>query len=90
MAYGTPVIAYAGRWLPTVVEDGETELFEPEIGSVSGLVRVPQWMWQHAAERQQMDVAGGQRVNKRVTDTLMACRHAEFYQELLSADKTHF
>jgi glycosyltransferase involved in cell wall biosynthesis len=90
MACETPVIAYAAGGLTDVVVDRETGLLERDIGSVSGLARMLQWMWQHPAERQQMGVAGRRRVVKVFTDTLMACRYAQLYQELLSADKTHF
>jgi len=90
MACETPVIAYATGGLTDVVLNRETGLLEPEIGSVSGLARMLQWMWQHPAERQAMGMAARQRVVQHFTDTLMADRYTELYQDLLSADKTHF
>jgi glycosyltransferase involved in cell wall biosynthesis len=87
MACETPVIAYAAGGLTDVVVDRETGLLEPEIGSVSGLARMLQWMWQHPAQRQAMGAAARNRVVECFTDALMARRYAELYQQLLSADK---
>jgi glycosyltransferase involved in cell wall biosynthesis len=88
MACETPVIAYAAGGLTDVVADRETGLLEPEIGSVSGLARMLEWMWQHAAERQTMGRAARLRVIGHFTDELMARRYAEFYGQLLSNRKT--
>ena len=90
MACETPIVAYAAGGLTDVVLNRETGLLEPEIGSVSGLARMLEWMWQHPAERQAMGMAARQRVVQHFTDTLMADRYTELYQDLLSADKTHF
>jgi glycosyltransferase involved in cell wall biosynthesis len=83
MACETPVIAYAAGGLIDVVADRETGLLEPEIGSVPGLARMLQWMWQHPAERHAMGVAGRRRVIAHFTDELMARRYSELYEELL-------
>ena len=88
MACETPVLAYAAGGLTDVVADRETGLLEPEIGSVSGLARMLQWMWQHPAERQTMGRAARQRVIGHFTDELMARRYAELYEQLLSSCKT--
>jgi glycosyltransferase involved in cell wall biosynthesis len=90
MACEIPVIAYAAGGLTDVVADRTTGLLEPEIGSVSGLAQMLQWMWQHPVERQAMGKAARNRVVERFTDTLMASRYAKLYEELLSEDKTHF
>jgi glycosyltransferase involved in cell wall biosynthesis len=87
MACETPVIAYAAGGLTDVVVDRETGLLERDIGSVSGLARMLQWMWQHPAQRQTLGAAARNRVVECFTDTLMARRYAELYQQLLSADK---
>ena len=84
MACETPVVAYAAGGLTDVVADHETGLLEPESGSVSGLARLLQWMWQHPAERQAMGVAGRRRVIAHFTDELMARRYSELYGQLLS------
>jgi len=41
-------------------------------------------MWQHPAERQAMGKAARDRVVELFTDTLMARRYANLYQDLLS------
>jgi glycosyltransferase involved in cell wall biosynthesis len=84
MACETPVTAYAAGGIADVVVDRETGLLEPEIGSVSGLARMLQWMWQHPAERQAMGTAARQRVIAHFTDHLMAQRYSELYEQLLS------
>jgi glycosyltransferase involved in cell wall biosynthesis len=88
MACETPVIAYAAGGLTDVVVDRETGLLEPEIGSVAGLARMLQWMWQHPVERRAMGIAGRQRVINCFTDVLMARRYAELYEELLAQGVT--
>jgi glycosyltransferase involved in cell wall biosynthesis len=85
MACETPVAAYATSGLMDVVADGETGLLESDIGSVSGLVRMLQWMREHSLERHRMGVAGRQRVIRHFTDALMANRYAGLYKELLDA-----
>ena len=87
MACETPVIAYATGGLTDVVVDRETGLLEPEIGSVSGLAAMLQWMWQHPSERQAMGKAARRRVIVHFTDELMARRYSELYQELLASCK---
>jgi glycosyltransferase involved in cell wall biosynthesis len=84
MACETPVIAYAAGGLTDVVVDRETGLLEREIGSVSGLAHMLQWMWQHPAERQAMGMAARRRVVAHFTDDLMAQRYSELYEKLLS------
>jgi glycosyltransferase involved in cell wall biosynthesis len=84
MACETPVVAYAAGGLTDVVVDRETGLLERDIGSVSGLARMLQWMWQHPAERQAMGLAARRRVIAHFTDDLMARRYAELYEQLLS------
>jgi glycosyltransferase involved in cell wall biosynthesis len=83
MACETPVIAYAAGGLSDVVADRETGLLEPEIGSVSGLARMLQWMWQHPEERIGMGMAGRQRVIRNFSDSLMASRYTKLYHELV-------
>jgi glycosyltransferase involved in cell wall biosynthesis len=83
MACETPVIAYAAGGLTDVVVDRETGLLEPEIGSVSGLARMLQWMWQHPEERIGMGMAGRQRVIRNFSDSLMASRYTKLYHELV-------
>ena len=83
MACETPVIAYAAGGLTDVVVDCETGLLEPEIGSVSGLVGMLQWMWQHPKERVGMGIAGRQRVIGNFSDSLMASRYTKLYHELV-------
>jgi glycosyltransferase involved in cell wall biosynthesis len=83
MACETPIVAYATSGLMDVVADGETGLLERDIGSVSGLVRMLQWMREHPVERRRMGVAGRQRVIQHFTDNLMADRYAKLYEELL-------
>ena len=87
MTCETPVIAYAAGGLTDVVVDGGTGLLEPEIGSVPGLARMLQWMWQHPVERQAMGMAARRRVLAHFSDHLMAQRYAALYQELLSVAK---
>jgi len=67
-----------------VVADRETGLLEREIGSVPGLARMLEWMWQHAVERRAMGGAARQRVIAHFTDDLMARRYSELYEQLLS------
>ena len=62
MACETPVVAYPAGGLADVVADGETGLIEPEIGSVSGLVRMLDWMKKHPQERVAVGIAGRKRV----------------------------
>jgi glycosyltransferase involved in cell wall biosynthesis len=88
MACETPIIAYAAGGLTDVVVDRETGLLEPEIGSVSGLARMLQWMRQHPAERQAMGIAARRRVIAQFTDQLMAQRYSELYEKLLSGCMT--
>jgi glycosyltransferase involved in cell wall biosynthesis len=88
MACETPVVAYATSGLVDVVADKETGLLEKEIGSVPGLVQMIQWMMDHPTERRAMGIAGRQRVIERFTDTLMARRYTDLYQQLLAADRT--
>jgi glycosyltransferase involved in cell wall biosynthesis len=88
MACETPVVAYPAGGLADVVADGETGLIEPETGSVSGLVRRLQWMWQHPKERAVMGVAGRQRVLQHFSDTLMARRYTNLYHELVPGEKS--
>ena len=66
-----------------MVADRETGLLEPEIGSVSGLARMLQWMWQHPVERRTMGLAARRRVVAHFTDDLMARRYSELYGQLL-------
>jgi len=88
MACETPVIAHAAGGLTDVVADRETGLLEPDIGSVSGLARMLQWMWQHPAERRAMGVAGRRRVIAHFTDELMARRYSELYEQLMADYET--
>ena len=88
MACETPVIAYAAGGLTDVVADRETGLLEPEIGSVPGLARMLQWMWQHPAERRAMGMAARRRVVAHFTDDLMARRYSELYEQLLAGYET--
>ena len=71
-----------------MVADRETGLLEPDIGSVSGLARMLQWMWQHPAERRAMGVAGRRRVIAHFTDELMARRYSELYEQLMADYET--
>jgi len=88
MACETPVVAYPAGGLADVVADGVTGLIEPEVGSVSGLVRMLQWMWKHPAERAAMGIAARQRVIEKFSDTLMARRYADLYHELAPEEKS--
>jgi hypothetical protein len=65
------------------VADRETGLLEPEIGSVSGLAHMLQWIWQHPKERVGMGIAGRERVIKNFSDSLMASRYTKLYHELV-------
>jgi len=84
MACETSVVAYAAGGLTDVVAHGETGLLETNIGSVSGLVQMLQWMWKQPKERTSMGIAGRQRVIKHFTDIQMADRYGKFYDELLN------
>jgi glycosyltransferase involved in cell wall biosynthesis len=88
MACETPVAAYPAGGLADVVADGETGLLEPEIGSVTGLVRMLQWMWKHPAERRAMGKAARVRVIRNFSDSLMANRYTELYHELAPDEKS--
>lgn len=88
MACETPVAAYPGGGLADVVDDGVTGLIEPEAGNVAGLVRMLHWMWKHPVERVAMGLAARKRVAGQFTDTLMARRYRDMYQELLTARKS--
>jgi glycosyltransferase involved in cell wall biosynthesis len=88
MACETPVVAYPAGGLADVLADGETGLYEKDIGSVPGMVRMLQWMWQHPKERVAMGLAGRQRVIKNFSDSLMARRYTELYGELVPAEKS--
>ena len=90
MACETAVMAYGAGGLTDVVADRETGLLEPEIGNVSGLARMLQWMWQHPAERRAMGMAGRRRVIAHFTDELMARRYSELYAQLLSSRKRDY
>jgi glycosyltransferase involved in cell wall biosynthesis len=87
MASETPVVAYATSGLTDVVLDGQTGLLEKEIGSITGLARMLQWMWKHPTERATMGVAGRQRVILELSDSLMASRYIELYNELVPKEK---
>jgi glycosyltransferase involved in cell wall biosynthesis len=84
MACETPVVAYAAGGLNDIVVSGETGLLEAQIGSVSGLTRMFQWMQSHPSERQTMGRAARARVVEHFTDDLMATNYASLYQELLA------
>jgi glycosyltransferase involved in cell wall biosynthesis len=84
MACETPVVAYATGGLKDVVVNGETGLLEAQIGSVSGLTRMLQWMHGNPSERQKMGRAARTRVVEYFTDDLMATNYANLYQELLA------
>jgi glycosyltransferase involved in cell wall biosynthesis len=88
MACETPVVAYSAGGLADVVADGETGLMDPEIGSVSALIRMLQWIWKHPKERTEMGIAGRQRVIKHFPDSLMARRYANLYHELVPEEKS--
>ena len=84
MACETPVIAYATSGLLDVVVAGETGLLEPDVGSVSGLVRMLRWMLDHPGDCRRMGIAGRQRVVQHFTDKLMAERYSIVYAELMN------
>jgi glycosyltransferase involved in cell wall biosynthesis len=86
MACETPVVAYPAGGLADVVADGETGLYEKEIGSVPGLMRALHWIWQHPAERVAMGAAARQRVILSFSDSLMADRYIQLYQKLLPTE----
>lgn len=88
MACETPVVAYAAGGLTDVVADRETGLLEREIGSVPGLARMLQWMWQHPDERRAIGMAARRRVIAHFADDLMARRYSELYRQLLSGCET--
>jgi glycosyltransferase involved in cell wall biosynthesis len=88
MACETPVVAYPAGGLADVVADGETGLIEPEIGSVSGLVRMLDWMKKHPQERVAMGIAGRKRVAQNFSDALMARRYTNLYHELVPNEKS--
>jgi len=83
MACGTPVVCYQAGGLAEVVIDGVTGLLEKEVGSVSGLTRMLQWMWKHPQERRAMGFAARERVTREFSDSLMAQRYIKFYEGLL-------
>jgi glycosyltransferase involved in cell wall biosynthesis len=85
MACETSVVAYAAGGLNDIVVSGETGLLEPEIGSVSGLTRMLQWMHGHPSERQAMGRAARARVVEHFTDDLMARNYGNLYRELLTS-----
>ncbi|HTA29982.1 MAG TPA: glycosyltransferase, partial [Candidatus Cybelea sp.] len=85
MACETPVVAFAAGGLTDVVVDNQTGLLEAEIGSVAGLVRMLKWLMEHPGERRGMGISGRQRVIEHFTDTLMAQRYNELYQQLTGA-----
>ena len=88
MACETPVVAYATGGLTDVVADRETGLLEREIGSVPGLARMLNWMWQHPVERRAIGMAARGRVIANFADRLMARRYSELYGQLLASCET--
>jgi len=84
MACESPVVAYAAGGLTDVVVDHETGLLEKEIGSLAGLTQMLQWMWKHPTERMAMGKAGRERVVSQLSDTLMAQRYSNLYEQILS------
>ena len=84
MSCETPIISYTAGGLADVVSDGETGLVEQNIGSVEGLAQMLLWMKNHQSERVAMGLAARQRVIIKFSDSLMAKRYAEMYQEILS------
>jgi len=87
MACETPVVCYPAGGLADVVADGLTGLIEPEPGSISGLVRMLQWMWKHPTERAAMGIAARQRAVDKFSDSLMARGYMKLYSELLPSDR---
>lgn len=87
MACETPVVAYPAGGLMDVVAAGETGLMDAEIGSVAGIARMLQWMWQHPKERVEMGIASRQRVIEKFCDSLMARRYMELYHEVVPGEK---
>jgi glycosyltransferase involved in cell wall biosynthesis len=85
MSCETPVVAYAAGGLTDVVSDGETGLLEKEVGSLSGLTQMLQWMWKHPAERMTMGQAGRRRVVEHLSDTLMAQRYTDLYDRIIAS-----
>ena len=83
MSCETPTISYTAGGLADVVSNGETGLVEKNIGSVEGLAQMLLWMKDHQSERFSMGMAARQRVISKFTDSLMANRYAEMYQEIL-------
>jgi glycosyltransferase involved in cell wall biosynthesis len=88
MACETAVVAYPAGGLADVVADGETGLVEREIGSVSGLARMLDWMQKHPRERAAMGIAGRKRVAQNFSDSLMARRYTSLYHELVPNEKS--
>jgi glycosyltransferase involved in cell wall biosynthesis len=88
MACETPVVAYPAGGLLDVVADGKTGLMDSEIGSVSGMIRMLQWMYNHPKERTDMGRAARQRVIKHFSDSLMAHRYTSLYHELVPAEES--
>lgn len=83
MSCETPTISYTAGGLADVVSNGETGLVEKNIGSVEGLTQKLLWMKNHQSERIAMGIAARQRVISKFSDSLMANRYAEMYQEIL-------
>jgi glycosyltransferase involved in cell wall biosynthesis len=88
MACETPVVAYPAGGLMDVVAAGETGLMDAEIGSVAGIARMLQWMWQHPKERVEMGIASRQRVIEKFCDSLMARRYMELYHEVVPGERS--
>ncbi len=83
MACETPVVAYPAGGLADVVADGETGLLGREIGRTIELAEMLLWIRQHPSERLAMGRASRQRVLRLFTDTLMADKYRNLYEELL-------
>lgn len=88
MTCGTPVVTYPVGAMPEVVVDGKNGLIEQEIGSVAGLARMLQWMWKHPTERMAMGIEARRRVVEQFSDSLMARRYLDLYNELLPMEKS--
>jgi glycosyltransferase involved in cell wall biosynthesis len=82
MACETPVVAYAAGGLTDVVVDGMTGLMEKEIGSISKLAEMLNWMIVHPADRQSMGKAARNHVINKFSYPLMAKRYEELYSEI--------